>query len=185
MVLIVPYYGVFTKKKLHDVNVATVGGRRHNQQQQIKQKQPHQRNKVDTEYYNRVYGSKLSRHADIDYLKPGGSPWPWYEQAKVQHGDDKLLHKEQLREHKDYQAEYKKQSGENMRIYQETQRVNLEAGREGDVMDAQQKQDGEGNNAANKKKGARNVVGGGGRRKRKRKDIFYENRKESKQFLKP
>ena len=140
---------------------------------------------IDKDHYNKVYGTQLDgtahrRHADIDYLKPGGSPWPWYEQAKVQYGDDKLLHKEQKREHNDHLAEYKKQFGENTRIYQETQRVNLETDREGKMIDAQHnaqqlQQDKGGVNG--KKNGAR-------RRRRKRKDeIFYKSRKDSKQFL--
>lgn len=129
---------------------------------------------VDKDHYNTVYGSKLAalqgqrRHPDIDYLKPGGSPWPWYEQAKLQYGDDKLLHSEQKREHKDYLAEYKKQFGENMRIYQESQRVNLETEREGKILDTK-------NGGKDNKSGKKN--------KRKKNDIFYEKNKDSKQFL--
>lgn len=128
---------------------------------------------VDKNHYNKVYGSKLTeleglqRHADIDYLKPGGSPWPWYEQAKVQYGDDKRMHSEQIREHKDYQAEYKKQFSENMRIYQESQRINLETEREGKILDAKHDQ--------KDKNGKKN--------KRKKNSIFYEDKKDSKQFL--
>ncbi|XP_066921538.1 uncharacterized protein [Clytia hemisphaerica] len=123
-------------------------------------------NRVDKEHYNKMYGSRLQRK-DIDYLKPGGSPWPWYEQAKIQHGDDKLLHKEQKREHKDYQAEYKKQFSENMRVYQETQRVNLETEREGAIL-----------NATNTNDAAKS------NQKRRRKEEIVLSKKESKRFLK-
>ena len=144
--------------------------------QQRQNQHPANRHKVlvDKDYYNTVYGSKLAalqgqrRHPDIDYLKPGGSPWPWYEQAKVQYGDDKLLHSEQKREHKDYLAEYKKQFGENMRIYQESQRINLETEREGKILDAK-------NGGKDNKSGKKH--------KRKKHDIFYENKKDSKHFL--
>ena len=134
---------------------------------------------VDKHYYNKVYGSKMTelqghrRHADIDYLKPGGSPWPWYEQAKVQYGEDKLMHSEQKREHKDYLAEYKKQFGENMRIYQESQRINLETEREGKILDAK---NGKSNDEGDDKKN-------GKRKQRKKNDVFYKNKKDSKKFL--
>jgi len=95
---------------------------------------------IDRDHYKKVYGDALSyiqSKSSFWNLERRGSPWPWYEQAKLQHKDDKLLHTEQKREHKDYQAEYKKQFEENMRIYQETQRINLETGREGKILEQQ------------------------------------------------
>ena len=98
---------------------------------------------VDRDHYRQVYGDTLSSinsRSSFWNRERRGSPWPWYEQAKLQHKDDKLLHTEQKREHKDYQAEYKKQFEENMRIYQETQRINLETEREGKILKQQNPQ---------------------------------------------
>lgn len=88
---------------------------------------------VDREYFKQVFGNQLDDHfqqSPIGNLNRRGSPWPWYEDSKVDYKNDRRIHREVKREQEDHQKEYKKQFEENQRLYQENHRVHSETERE-------------------------------------------------------
>lgn len=129
---------------------------------------------VDREYFSRLMLSNTNSQQQngdmsVDLVKKTkdhqtfsryrrGSPWPWYEVAKVDYKNDRRIHRETKREQEDHQKEYKKQFDENNHRYQEMLRVHTETQRETEVMRQQEKENNNGTTAAKEKRNKRELI---------------------------